>query len=100
MQAPIIPRDPRRPRRGPLPSSGSDESPRPFHVSPFALIGGHKMYFHASGTSRDTEETLRFAAFTGIRPMIEQAPLADAQPAYERMLTGQARFRMVLVTTH
>ena len=56
--------------------------------------------FHASGTSRDTEETLRFAALTGIRPMIEQAPLADAQPAYERMLTGQARFRMVLVTTH
>lgn len=75
-------------------------NPEPFQVSPFALTGGHKMYFHASGTSRDTEETLRFAALTGIRPMIEQAPLADAQPAYERMLTGQARFRMVLVTTH
>ena len=75
-------------------------NPEPFQVSPFALIGGHKMYFHASGTSRDTEETLRFAALTGIRPMIEQAALSDAQPAYERMLTGQARFRMVLVTTH
>jgi alcohol dehydrogenase len=58
------------------------------------------MYFHASGASRDTEETLRFAAFTGTRPMIEQAPLAGAQPAHERMLTGRARFRMVLVTTH
>ena len=57
------------------------------------------MYFHASGASRDTEETLPFAAFTGIRPMIDQAPLAGAQPACERMLTGHARFRMVLVTT-
>lgn len=75
-------------------------NPEPFQVSPFALIGGHKMYFHAPGASRDTEETLRFAALTGIRPMIEQASLTDAQPAYERMLTGQARFRMVLVTTH
>jgi D-arabinose 1-dehydrogenase-like Zn-dependent alcohol dehydrogenase len=42
---------------------------------------------------------LPFAAFTGIRPMIE-APLAGAQPAYERMLTGQARFRMVRATGH
>ena len=70
MQAPIVPRDPRSPRRGPLAASRFDESPRPFHVSPFALIGGHKLYFHASGTSRDTEETLPFAAFTGIRLMI------------------------------
>ena len=70
-----------------------------FHVSPFALIAGHKMYFHASGTSRDTGETLPFAAFTGIRPLIEQAPLADAQPACGRMPTGHACFRMVLVTT-
>lgn len=87
MQAPIVPRDPRSPRRGPLAALRCDESPRPFHVSPFAVIGGH-----------DTEETLPFAAFTGIRPMIEQAPLAGAQPARERIVTGHARFRMVLVT--
>lgn len=73
-------------------------NPEPFQVSPFALIGGHKMYFHASGTSRETEETLHFAALTGIRPMIEQVPLADTAAAFGRMLSGKARFRMVLTT--
>ncbi len=71
----------------------------PFQVSPFALIGGgHKMYGHQSGTSREVEETLHFAALTGIRPMIEEMPLADAGSAVERMVSGKARFRMVLTT--
>ena len=70
-----------------------------FQVSPFALIGGsHKMYGHQSGTSREVEETLNFAALTGIRPMIEEMPLADAGSAVERMVSGKARFRMVLTT--
>jgi hypothetical protein len=48
-------------------------NPEPFQVNPFALIvGGHTMRGHQSGTSRDTEETLRFAALTGVRPMIEE----------------------------
>jgi alcohol dehydrogenase len=74
-------------------------SPEPIQVSPFALIGGgKKVYGHASGTSRDIEETLRFAALMGVRPMIEQAPLEDAADAVDRMLSGEARFRMVLTT--
>jgi alcohol dehydrogenase len=74
-------------------------NPEPFQVNPFALIvGGHAMRGHQSGTSRDTEETLRFAAITGVRPMIEEAPLTEAQSAVERMLSGKARFRMVLTT--
>ena len=74
-------------------------NPEPFQINPFALIGGgHKMYGHASGTSREVEETLHFAALTGVRPMIEEVPLIDAGPAVERMLSGKARFRMVLTT--
>jgi alcohol dehydrogenase len=83
--------------RGELIVVGADADP--ILVSPFALIGGcKKIYGHASGTSRDVEETLQFAALTGVRPMIEQAPLEDAGDAFERMLSGAARFRMVLTT--
>jgi alcohol dehydrogenase len=51
---------------------------------------------HPSGTSKDSEDTLRFAALTGIRPMIETMPLADGAKGYERMMSGKARFRVVL----
>jgi hypothetical protein len=48
------------------------------------------------GTASEIEETLRFAALAGVRPMTETSPLDDAQGAYNRMLSGDARFRMVL----
>jgi propanol-preferring alcohol dehydrogenase len=51
---------------------------------------------HASGTSQDSEDTLRFSALTGVRPMIETMPLSEAQAAYDKMTSGAARFRMVL----
>ncbi|MBZ5572163.1 MAG: alcohol dehydrogenase [Acidobacteriia bacterium] len=49
-----------------------------------------------SGTAMDSEDTLRFSAMTGVRPMIERYPLEKAAEAYERMLSGKARFRVVL----
>jgi len=49
-----------------------------------------------SGTARDSEDTLKFCALTGIRPMIETLPLEQAAAGYERMLSGKARFRVVL----
>lgn len=49
-----------------------------------------------SGTNVDSEDTMRFSVQTGVRPMIEVMPLERAQEAYERMLSGAARFRMVL----
>jgi alcohol dehydrogenase len=74
-------------------------SAEPLHVSPLSLISGcKKMYGHASGTSRDVEETLQFAALTGVRPLIEEAPLDEAAQAFEKLLSGDARFRMVLTT--
>ena len=51
---------------------------------------------HASGTAMDSEDTLRFAARTGVRPMIETYPLEKASEGYDRMMSGHARFRVVL----
>ena len=56
------------------------------------------MHGHPSGPPRDVEETLRFAALTGIRPMTEARPLAEVNAAYARRMSGDAKFRMVLTT--
>lgn len=83
--------------RGELIVIGVD--PEPLHVSLLATAPGWAQDLrHAFGTAREVEETLHFAALTGVRPMIEEVPLTDAQSAVERMLSGQARFRMVLTT--
>jgi D-arabinose 1-dehydrogenase-like Zn-dependent alcohol dehydrogenase len=50
----------------------------------------------ASGTPPDSEDTLRFAELTGVRPMIEKYPLVKAAEAYARMMSGKAQFRVVL----
>ena len=50
----------------------------------------------ASGLPTDSEDTLRFAEMTGVRPMIEKYPLAQAAEAYARMMSGKAEFRVVL----
>ena len=69
----------------------------PIEVPPAALIGGNKSIVgHASGTSRDSEDTLDFSVLSGVRPTIETMPLKQAQAAYDRMMDGDARFRMVL----
>ena len=49
-----------------------------------------------SGTAKDSEDTLRFSILTGVRPMIERYPLEKAAEAYEQMISGKARFRVVL----
>jgi D-arabinose 1-dehydrogenase-like Zn-dependent alcohol dehydrogenase len=50
----------------------------------------------ASGSSIDWEDTLNFSVLTGIRPMIERYPLEKAAEAYQQMISGKARFRVVL----
>jgi len=49
-----------------------------------------------SGTAMDSEDTLSFSSWSGVRPMIEKYPLAKAKEAYERMMSGNAQFRVVL----
>lgn len=69
----------------------------PIEVSPIQLLFGKKrIQGWSSGTATDSEDTLRFAEMTGIRPMIEKYPLAKATEAYERMMSGKAEFRVVL----
>lgn len=66
-------------------------------VTPIQLImGGRTIQGWASGIPTDSEDTLRFAELSGVRPMIETYPLAKAAEAYARMLSGKAEFRVVL----
>ena len=84
-------------RKGTLVVVGA--SMEPIHVPAAMLIGGGKTITgHASGTSRDSEDTLTFSVLTGVRPMIETFPLEQAAEAYEKMMSGDARFRAVLTT--
>ena len=69
----------------------------PIEVTPTQLIfGSRTIQGWASGTAADSEDTLRFAELTGVRPMIETYPLEKAGEAYARMLSGDAQFRVVL----
>ena len=49
-----------------------------------------------SGTSIDSQDTLNFSVLAGVRSMNEVFPLERVDEAYERMLSGKARFRVVL----
>ncbi|MEH3052427.1 MAG: alcohol dehydrogenase [Patulibacter minatonensis] len=71
----------------------------PMHIAPFQLIpGSTAVAGHASGTSKDSEDTLRFSALQDVRPQIETYPLEQAADGYARMMSGDARFRVVLTT--
>ncbi|MGB8199033.1 MAG: alcohol dehydrogenase [Pseudonocardiaceae bacterium] len=71
----------------------------PIGVPAAMLIGGsYTITGHASGTSQNSEDTLRFSVLSNVRPMIETLPLEQAAQAYNKMLSGNARFRMVLTT--
>jgi alcohol dehydrogenase/propanol-preferring alcohol dehydrogenase len=74
-------------------------STEPMQIPPVMLIGGSKSIAgHASGHSGDSEDTLAFSALSGVRPVIEPFPLERAAEAYERMLSGDVRFRAVITT--
>jgi D-arabinose 1-dehydrogenase-like Zn-dependent alcohol dehydrogenase len=69
----------------------------PIEVTPIQLISGSRtIQGWSSGTPTDSEDTLRFAELTGVRPMTETFPLEKAAEAYARMMSGKAKFRVVL----
>jgi D-arabinose 1-dehydrogenase-like Zn-dependent alcohol dehydrogenase len=69
----------------------------PIEVTPIQLISGSRtIQGWAAGTAADSEDTLRFAELSGVRPMIETYPLERAGEAYARMMSGNAQFRVVL----
>ena len=71
----------------------------PMQLSTVSLIGKRSgLYGWPSGSSMDSEDTMKFSAMTGVRPMIETFPLEKAQDAYDRMMSNKARFRVVITT--
>src|SRR5213083_3488769 len=69
----------------------------PIEVTPIQLImGSRSIQGWAAGTPADSEDTLRFAELSGVRPMIETYPLEKAAEGYARMMSGNAQFRVVL----
>ncbi len=69
----------------------------PLEVPPLALLGGRRSIVGwPSGTSIDSQDTLSFSALSGVRPMNEVFPLERAAEGYERMMSGKAKFRVVL----
>jgi alcohol dehydrogenase/propanol-preferring alcohol dehydrogenase len=74
---------------------GADFAPMSLNTA--SLIGKRTgLYGWPSGSSIDSEDTLKFSALTGVRPMTETFPLDKAAEAYDRMMSNRARFRVVI----
>ena len=69
----------------------------PIPVSSLQLIGGRKSVAGwPSGASIDSQDTMKFSALTGVRPMVQELPLEKAAEGYKLMMDNKARFRVVL----
>ena len=72
-------------------------APDPIEVDLAELIfGGRSIVGSLTGTAIENETTLEFSLTHGVAAMNEVFAFADAPAAYERMMSGQARFRVVL----
>lgn len=72
-------------------------APPSLEASAFALIAGQRaIQGWYSGVSIEAEDTLAFSLLSGVRSMNEVFPLERAREAYDRMMSGKARFRVVL----
>ena len=73
---------------------------QPLQVPAVLLIGGcRSVAGWASGTAIDSQDAMSFSALTGVRSMNETFPFERAAEAYERMMSGKARFRVVLTVS-
>jgi D-arabinose 1-dehydrogenase-like Zn-dependent alcohol dehydrogenase len=72
---------------------------RPLKIDAIPLILGERSIAGwPAGTGMDSEDTLNFSARTGVRSHNEIYPLEQAAEAFDRMMSGKARFRVVLTT--
>jgi propanol-preferring alcohol dehydrogenase len=72
-------------------------APDPISVQTADLVfGTRSLAGSLTGSSIENEDNLAFSLAQGIRALIEVLPLAEAPKAYERMMSGKARFRVVL----
>jgi alcohol dehydrogenase, propanol-preferring len=81
--------------RGKLVVVGVSGDPIPINGGPL-IFGGRSVIGSLTGRAIETQDTLDFSVLTDVRPMIETLPLAKAEEAYRRMMSSEARFRMVL----
>lgn len=63
------------------------------------VVGERDVLGSITGTPYENEKTLNFSVLTGVRPKIEIMPLEQASEAYQRMKSGNVKFRMVLSVT-
>lgn len=69
----------------------------PLSINMFSLIAkrsGVSGWY--SGTAKDSQDTLEYSALSDVHPMIEKYPLERVAEAYDQMLSGRVRFRVVL----
>jgi D-arabinose 1-dehydrogenase-like Zn-dependent alcohol dehydrogenase len=72
-------------------------SPEPIAVTSLQLIGGRKSVAGwPSGSSIDSQDTLKFSVLTGVRPIVQEMPLEKAAEGYKLMMDNKARYRVVL----
>jgi D-arabinose 1-dehydrogenase-like Zn-dependent alcohol dehydrogenase len=83
--------------RGQLLVVGAPPEPIPVPAG-ILIFGDRSVAGWASGRSIDSQDTMAFAALTGVRSRNELFPLDRAAAAYDRMISGDARFRVVLTT--
>ncbi|WP_321815452.1 MULTISPECIES: alcohol dehydrogenase catalytic domain-containing protein [unclassified Paraburkholderia] len=74
---------------------GAGKDPLAVAMGPL-VVGEHSIIGSITGTPFENEKALDFSVLTGVRPMIETLPLERANEAYQRMKTGDVKFRMVL----
>jgi D-arabinose 1-dehydrogenase-like Zn-dependent alcohol dehydrogenase len=69
----------------------------PIKVTPMQLIMNRQsLHGWPSGTAIDSEDTLGFSELQNVKALIEKFPLDKAAEAYDRMMSGNARFRAVI----
>lgn len=81
--------------RGRLIVVGASPEPVPVHTTDL-IFGGRSIIGSLTGSAIDNEDNLGFGLTHQIAPMIEPLPFSDAPNAYQRMMSGRARFRVVL----
>lgn len=73
-------------------------SPEPIQVGSLPMISSQgSITGWPCGSSIDSEDTMNFSALTDVRSMNQTYPFEKAQEAYDLMMSGKARFRVVLV---
>jgi D-arabinose 1-dehydrogenase-like Zn-dependent alcohol dehydrogenase len=68
-------------------------------VTPLHLLSGKRIQGWPSGSSIDSEDTMKFSALHGVKAKIERFPLEKVAEAFARVFSNEVRFRAVLTMT-